>query len=43
MTDTYVEDVVVQRKGMKSRGGEKNKGGIPREVTLERGDKAEQK
>ena len=43
MTDTYMEDVVVQRKGMKSRGGEKNKRGIPREVMLERGDKAEQK
>ena len=43
MTDTYMDDVVVQRKGMKSRGGEKNKRGIPREVMLERGDKAEQK
>ena len=41
MTD--VDDVVVQRKAMTSRGGEKNKGGIPREVMLGTGDKAEQK
>ena len=43
ITYTYVDDVVVHRKGMKSHGGEKNKGGIPREVMIERGDKAEQK
>ena len=43
ITYMYVDDVVVHRKGMKSHGGEKNKGGIPREVMIERGDKAEQK
>lgn len=43
MTEMRTDDVVAQRKGVESSGGEKNTGGILGEVMPEMGVKAEQK